>query len=211
MYKSNSLADGNGHDQSAEEFRNLIISRSSGESNPTFENETLLEIPQPDRISRGRVAIFIDAASLFYAAQQLNIIVDYGKLLCQLVDGARLLRALFYTGVDSNNQKQQGFLLWLRRNGYRVITKELILLPDGSRKANVEVEMAVDMLDLAPYYDTAIVVSGNGGLTYAVDNVGYLGVRVEIVSLRAMTSDALIGVADSHIDLEQIKDQIQKR
>lgn len=167
-------------------------------------------LPQLDSSSRGRVAIFIDASSLFYAAQTLTITVDYGRLLSQLVGEARLLRAFFYTGIDSTNQKQQGFLLWLRRHGYRVIAKELVLLPDGTRKANIEVEMAVDMLNLAPYYDTAIVVSGKGELTYAVDAVSYLGVRVEVVSLRAMTSDSLLSVADAYINLEQIKDQIQK-
>jgi len=165
---------------------------------------------QLDSDSRGRVAIFIDASSLFYAAQTLTITIDYGRLLSQLVGEAHLLRAFFYTGIDSTNQKQQGFLLWLRRHGYRVITKELVLLPDGTRKANIEVEMAVDMLNLAPYYDTAIVVSGKGELTYAVDAVSYLGIRVEVVSLRAMTSDSLLSVADAYINLEQIKDQIQK-
>lgn len=172
--------------------------------------ESAEQFLQTDPFDRGRIAIFIDAANLFHAAQQLAITIDYSKLLCHLTNKARLFRAFFYTGVDLTNNKQQGFLLWLRRNGYRVIAKELIQLPDGSRKANVEVEIAVDMLNLAPYYDTAILVSGSGELTYAVDAVSYLGVRVEIVSLRSMTSDRLLGVADAYIDLEQLKHQIQK-
>jgi uncharacterized LabA/DUF88 family protein len=59
-------------------------------------------------------------------------------------------------------------------------------------------------------YDTAILVSGDGDLAYAVDAVSYRGVRVEVVSLRAMTSDVLINVADRYIDLDQIKEDIQK-
>ncbi|MGA1476664.1 MAG: NYN domain-containing protein, partial [Prochlorothrix sp.] len=59
-------------------------------------------------------------------------------------------------------------------------------------------------------YDTAVLVSGDGDLAYAVDAVSYRGVRVEVVSLRSMTSDSLINVADRYIDLEGIKDQIQK-
>lgn len=159
---------------------------------------------------RGRVAIFIDGSNLFYAALQLGIEIDYTKLLVSLTASSRLLRSFFYTGVDRANEKQQGFLLWMRRNGYRVITKDLVQLPDGSKKANLDVEIAVDMLSLAGTYDTAILVSGDGDLAYAVNAVSYKGVRVEVVSLRSMTSDSLINVADRYVDLEQIKDEIQK-
>jgi uncharacterized LabA/DUF88 family protein len=98
----------------------------------------------------------------------------------------------------------------MRRNGYRVIAKDLIQLPDGSKKANLDVEIAVDMIALVGCYDTAILVSGDGDLAYAVDAVSYRGVRVEVVSLRSMTSDSLINVADRYIDLDSIKEDIQK-
>lgn len=160
--------------------------------------------------NRGRIAIFIDGSNLFYAALQLGIEIDYTKLLCRLTGGSRLLRSFFYTGVDPTNEKQQGFLLWMRRNGYRVITKELIQLPDGSKKANLDVEIAVDMIALVGCYDTAILVSGDGDLAYAVDAVSYRGIRVEVVSLRSMTSDSLINVADRYIDLDAIREDIQK-
>jgi uncharacterized LabA/DUF88 family protein len=160
--------------------------------------------------NRGRVAIFIDGSNLFYAALQLGIEIDYTKLLQRLTGNSRLLRAFFYTGVDRTNEKQQGFLLWMRRNGYRVISKELVQLPDGSKKANLDVEIAVDMMALAGSYDTAVLVSGDGDLAYAVDAASYRGVRIEVVSLRSMTSDHLINVADQYIDLETIKEDIMK-
>ncbi|AZB73230.1 NYN domain-containing protein [Synechococcus elongatus] len=160
--------------------------------------------------NRGRIAIFIDGSNLFYAALQLGIEIDYTKLLACLTNGSRLLRSFFYTGVDRSNEKQQGFLLWMRRNGYRVVAKDLIQLPDGTKKANLDVEIAVDMLALAGTYDTAVLVSGDGDLAYAVEVVGYRGVRVEVVSLRSMTSDNLINVADRYIDLESLKASIQK-
>ena len=170
------------------------------------------EIFTPEQVleNRGRVAIFIDGSNLFYAALQLGIEIDYTKLLCRLTAGSRLLRSFFYTGVDRTNEKQQGFLLWMRRNGYRVISKDLVQLPDGSKKANLDVEIAVDMMALVGSYDTAVLVSGDGDLAYAVDAVSYRGVRVEVVSLRAMTSDTLINVSDRYIDLESIKEDIQK-
>lgn len=173
------------------------------DKSPIFTPEQVLE-------NRGRVAIFIDGSNLFYAALQLGIEIDYTKLLCRLTGGSRLLRSFFYTGVDRTNEKQQGFLLWMRRNGYRVIAKDLVQLPDGSKKANLDVEIAVDMMALVDSYDTAVLVSGDGDLAYAVNAVSYHGVRVEVVSLRAMTSDSLINVSDRYIDLEHIREDIQK-
>ena len=172
-------------------------------ADPVFTPEQVLE-------NRGRVAIFIDGSNLFYAALQLGIEIDYTKLLCRLTGGSRLLRSFFYTGVDRTNEKQQGFLLWMRRNGYRVIAKDLMQLPDGSKKANLDVEIAVDMMALVGSYDTAVLVSGDGDLAYAVDAISYRGARVEVVSLRSMTSDSLINVADRYIDLDNIKEQVQK-
>ena len=160
--------------------------------------------------NRGRVAIFIDGSNLFYAALQLGIEIDYTKLLSRLTAGSRLFRAFFYTGVDRANEKQQGFLLWMRRNGYRVIAKDLVQLPDGSKKANLDVEIAVDMMALVDCYDTAVLVSGDGDLAYAVDAASYKGVRIEVVSLRSMTSDSLINVSDRYIDLDSVKADIRK-
>lgn len=101
--------------------------------NPDMDQDSVFSAEQVLE-NRGRIAIFIDGSNLFYAALQLGIEIDYTKLLCRLTCGSRLLRSFFYTGVDPTNEKQQGFLLWMRRNGYRVITKELVQLPDGSKK-----------------------------------------------------------------------------
>ena len=157
---------------------------------------------------RGRLALFIDGSNLFYAALNLGIELDYTRLLRCLTAGSRLLRPYFYTGVDPANEKQQSFLLWMRRNGYRVVTKELVQAPDCSKKADLSVELTVDMLMLAEHYDTAILVSGNGDLAYAANAVSRKGAQVEIVSLRSMTSDSLLSVADRYIDLALIKHDI---
>ncbi|MEM7555770.1 MAG: NYN domain-containing protein [Cyanobacteria bacterium P01_A01_bin.84] len=157
-----------------------------------------------------KVAIFIDGANLFYAAMHLGLEIDYTKLLRRLTKERQLMRAYFYTGVDRTNEKQQGFLLWMSRNGYRVVTKELVQFPDGSKKANLDVEIAIDMMNFARYCDTLILLSGDGDLAYAVDTITYRGVHVEVVSLASMTSESLIRVADFYTDLEHIKEEIQK-
>lgn len=171
----------------------------------SMENRRQRLLEQSDR-----VAIFIDGANLFYAAMQLNLEVDYAKLLRRLTGGRQLIRAYFYTACDSGNEKQQGFLLWMSRNGYRVVTKELIQFPDGSKKANLDVEIAVDMLTLARNCDTIVLLSGDGDLAYAVNSIAYQGVQVEVVSLGSMTSESLVNVADSYVDLEEIRADIER-
>lgn len=182
------------------------------EQKQLFEQPGLQVIKQPNFANdfQERVAIFIDSSNLFSAATHLNIKIDYTKLLQYLTKKRKLLRAYFYTAVDSTNKKQQSFLFWMRRHGYHVVTKELIQHPDGSKKANLEVEMAVDMLTLARYCDTLVLLSGEGELIYAVDAASYQGVKVEVVSLGLTTSDSLLSVADCYIDLEKIKQNIQK-
>ncbi len=159
---------------------------------------------------RGRVAVFIDGNNLFHAARFHNIDIDYNKLLRVLMGDGRLLRAFFYTGVDAGAERQQGFLLWMRRNGFRVVQKELKTFYDGTRKANLDVEIAVDMLSLAGRYDTAVLVSGDEDFVYAVNSVAYKGCRVEVAGFRSNTAPRLIDVADFFIDLGDIADLIKK-
>jgi uncharacterized LabA/DUF88 family protein len=194
----------------------LRLKLESEQSNEAPNLEVVQSQPHIDRRQRsqqetGRVAIFIDGANLFYAAMQLNLEIDYAKLLRCLAKDRQLIRAYFYTACDSTNDKQQGFLLWMSRNGYRVVTKELIQFPDGSKKANLDVEIAVDMITLSKHCDTIVLLSGDGDLAYAVNSIAYKGVQVEVVSLASMTSDSLINVADCYTDLEQIKGDIQRK
>lgn len=159
---------------------------------------------------RGRVAVFIDGNNLFHAARFHTIDIDYNKLLRILLGDGRLLRAFFYTGVDAGAERQQGFLLWMRRNGFRVVQKELKTFYDGTRKANLDVEIAVDMLSLAGRYDTAVLVSGDEDFVYAINAVAYKGCRVEVAGFRSNTAPRLIDVADFFIDLGDIAEMIRK-
>lgn len=164
----------------------------------------------PAKTGRGRVAIFIDGANLFYAIGELGIRIDYTKFLKYLVGYDTLFRAIYYTGVEVTDEKQRGFFLWMRHHGFRVVSKPVLQRPDGSKKANLDVEMAMDIVSLAGPYDTAILVGGDGDLACALHQVSSRMARVEVVSLRSMTSEALIDVADSYVDLEEIKGKICK-
>lgn len=175
----------------------------------SYSNDGLTDAQGVEQSSQ-RVVVLIDGSNLFYAASYLNLEIDYVRLLRCLVNDRRLVRAYFYTGVDRTNEKQQGFLHWMRRNGYRVVAKDLIQFPDGSKKANVQVEIAVDMMTLAEYCDTVVLLSGDGTLAYAANAIAYRGVQVELVSLRTMTSDSLINVVDRYTDLDTLKTYIQR-
>jgi Uncharacterized conserved protein len=164
----------------------------------------------PTKKGRGRVAIFIDGANLFYAIQELGIRIDYTKLLALLVGKDTLFRAVYYTGAEAADEKQRGFFLWLRHHGFRVVSKPVLQRPDGSKKANLDVEMAMDIVSLAGQYDTVVLVSGDGDLACALHQVSAQSARVEVVSLRSMTSEALIDVADSYVNLEEIQDKVCK-
>jgi uncharacterized LabA/DUF88 family protein len=154
--------------------------------------------------------VFIDGNNLFHAARFHNLDIDYNKLLRVLLGDGRLLRAFFYTGVDAGAERQQGFLLWMRRNGFRVVQKELKTFYDGTRKANLDVEIAVDMLSLAGRYDTAVLVSGDEDFVYALNAVAYKGCRVEVAGFRSNTAPRLIDVADFFIDLGDIAELVCK-
>lgn len=173
------------------------------------QNTEMPDIPSDNSIFnplvRGRVAIFVDELGLSQAAKQLEIEIDYSKLIQCLTASATLLRAFFY----SADKQHQSSLFWMRRHDHRIALKNLIHVPNRSKKNNPHVEIAVDMKILANRYDTAVIVSSNEQLTYAIKAVSCRGVRVEIVGLRSMTSNKLINAADWYIDLETIKQYIQ--
>lgn len=163
---------------------------------------------------QSRVSVFIDAAHIFYAASTLGIEIDYSKLLSELVPHGQLLRAYFYTGVDPNNVKQQGFLLWMKRNGYRVITKEITTKEnsDGAhRSIDFCVEITTDVLAQAAFCDTVVLISGDGRFAHLLKHLAYSNTHTVLVSLQSITSEKLLSEADSAIDFEGFKDAIAKR
>lgn len=163
---------------------------------------------------QGKVSVFIDAAHVFYAASTLGIEIDYSKLVAQLVPRGQLLRAYFYTGVDSKNAKQQGFLLWMKRNGYRVITKEIAnkdSADTAQRSIDFCVEITTDMIEQAAFCDTVILITGDGRFSRLLNHFAHSPTRTELVSLQSITSERLLSEADSATDFVSIQDAIAKR
>jgi uncharacterized LabA/DUF88 family protein len=150
------------------------------------------------------VAVFVDVANIFYAAKAAGIDIDYVTLLKAATAGRDFVRAYAYTGLDPENDNQRQFHAFLARSGYKVISKDIRKYGDGRVKANLDIELVVDMLKTARNLDIAVVVSGDGDFASAIRAVQEMGVRVEVISFRGNTSSDLMDVADVFLDIAQV-------
>lgn len=139
-----------------------------------------------------KVALFVDVQNMFYSARSLyQSKVDYSKLLTELVGGRSLLRAIAYV-VQKPDVDQSAFLEALRRAGYEVRRKDMVLREDGSARGNWDVGMTIDALSLAPRMDAAVLVTGDGDFVPLVEALSAKGCYVEIASFEQTTSNELI-------------------
>jgi uncharacterized LabA/DUF88 family protein len=150
------------------------------------------------------VAVFVDVANIFYAAKAAGVDIDYVTLLKSATAGRDFVRAYAYTGLDPDNENQRQFQAFLARNGFKVVTKDIRKYGDGKVKANLDIELVVDLMKTARNLDVAVVVSGDGDFAPAIRAVQETGVRVEVISFRGNTSSDLMEVADLFTDITQI-------
>jgi uncharacterized LabA/DUF88 family protein len=149
-----------------------------------------------------RVAVFFDMSNLYFVARDLGVRIDYARLLDFLVAGRRLVCAYAYVTLAGEESSAVPFLTWLRRNGFRVVTRTLRRGSDGALRGDLDLEMAVDVLLQAPHVDVLVLVTGDGDYCYLVEAVQRLGRRVEIASAPRNTAVELMELADYYIDLE---------
>ena len=161
-----------------------------------------------------RIALFIDGANLYSAAKTINVEIDYRKLLEEFRKRGRLLRAYYYTALVENDDYSpiRPLVDWLQYNGFNVITKAAREFTDrdGRRrvKGDMDVEITVDMMNMAAHLDHIVLFSGDGDLRRVVQAVKDKGVRVTVVSTvksqTPMISDELRRTADTFIDLADL-------
>jgi uncharacterized LabA/DUF88 family protein len=150
------------------------------------------------------VAMFIDVANIYYAARGQEVDVDYVALLKHATKGRDLIRAYAYSGLDPENENQRKFIDFLSKNGYKVITKDIRKFGDGRVKANLDIELVVDLFRLADRMDIAVIVSGDGDFAPAIRALQDTGVRCEVISFKPNTSSDLVAVADEFQDIQKI-------
>lgn len=165
-----------------------------------------------------RMALFIDGANLYSAARGLGFDIDYKRLLNHFRSKATLIRAFYYTALldDQEYSPLRPLIDWLDYNGYAVVTKPAKEFTDatGRRriKGNMDIELAIDALEIADKLDHMILFSGDGDFRRLVDAVQRRGKRVTVVStMRSqppMIADELRRQADQFIELETLRDTI---
>ncbi len=165
-------------------------------------------------------ALFIDGSNLYAAARALGFDIDYKKLLQFFSRDRRIIRAYYYTALieDQEYSPIRPLVDWLDYNGYTMITKPTKEFRDsmGRRKikGNMDIELAVDVLEMADHIDHVFLFSGDGDFRSLVEAVQRKGVRVTVVStMRSqppMVADELRRQADNFIELENLIDDIAR-
>ena len=165
-----------------------------------------------------RIALFIDGANLYAAAKSLGFDIDYKRMLEAFKQHGQLVRALYYTALaeDQEYSSIRPLIDWLDYNGYTMITKPTKEFTDslGRRKikGNMDIELAVDAMELADYLDHIVLFSGDGDFRSLVEALQNKGKRVSVVStLRTnppMVADELRRQADQFIDLKSLENEI---
>ncbi len=150
------------------------------------------------------VAIFVDVANLYYSARGQDVDVDYVALLKAATKGRDLVRAYAYSGLDPENENQRKFIDFLGKNGYYVVHKDIRKFGDGRVKANLDIELVVDLFRVKDRMDIAVIVSGDGDFAPAMRALQDVGIRCEVISFRPNTSSDLIAVADEFTDIMKI-------
>jgi uncharacterized LabA/DUF88 family protein len=165
-----------------------------------------------------RIALFIDGANLYATAKALGFDIDYKRLLREFQSRGYLLRAFYYTAVieDQEYSSIRPLIDWLDYNGYSVVTKATKEFVDqaGRRKVkgNMDIELAVDAMEIAEHIDQMVLFSGDGDFRSLVEAMQRRGVRVTVVSTIStqppMVADELRRQADVFLDIVELQPKI---
>ncbi len=166
--------------------------------------------------SMAKLAVFVDGANMFYAQRKLGWHLDYRKLYDFLTKDYEVYNAFYFTSVPTPvDTSLEGFLRALTAMGYTVRRKALKEIMDQEtgetfRKANLDIELVIDMFNTVDLYDVAILCTGDGDFERAVELLRSRGKRVLGVGSREMAAYDLINAVDRYIFLEDLREQIGK-
>src|SRR6202161_3154479 len=165
-----------------------------------------------------KIALFIDGANLYATAKTLGFDIDYKRLLKEFQSRGTLVRAFYYTAIieDQEFSSIRPLIDWLDYNGYTVVTKATKEFVDASGrrkvKGNMDIELAVDAMELAERVDQIVLFSGDGDFRSLVEAVQRRGVRVTVVSTIStqppMVADGLRRQADVFTDLMELQPKL---
>src|ERR1700734_2603478 len=167
-----------------------------------------------------RLGLFIDGANLYAAARSLGFDIDYKRLLDLFATKGLLVRAFYYTALieDQEYSPIRPLVDWLDYNGYTMVTKPTKEFTDafGRRKikGNMDIELAIDVMEMAPFLDHIVLFSGDGDFRRLVEAVQRKGIRVTVVSTikssPPMVADELRRQADTFMELQDLAQHIMR-
>lgn len=160
----------------------------------------------PHSYSGQRTAIFVDVQNIYHSAKNLHRArVNFKELLRAAVGDRPLLRAFAYVVKSDTALGEESFFEALKQTGFELRLKDLQIYPDGSKKADWDIGMAIDAVRLASSFDAAILVTGDGDFVPLVEYLKWgLGKQVEVVAFRQSAATKLKEVADRFTDIETI-------
>jgi len=151
-----------------------------------------------------RVGIFVDVQNLYYSAKHIyKAKVNYSALLKTALNGRELIRAIAYV-VKADELGEEKFFEALRGAGWELKAKDLQIFPGGQKKADWDVGLAMDAIELGSKLDVVVIVSGDGDYIPLVEHLKRaVGCRVECVAFGKSTSGKLKEVVDSFVDMDE--------
>src|SRR5438094_10601840 len=169
-----------------------------------------------DGSHRSRVLILVDESNVGSSVRTAGRGLDWIKLrnfLAGPAMGRDLIEMVVYAGLppatpawQEERDKKNKFVHWLRSNGFMVVTKDGSPAEEGHYKANVDVMMAIDALELSIEMrpDLVILVTGDADFAYLVIKLRRHGIRVEVASVAANLGNTLKSAANDVIDLASL-------
>ena len=166
-------------------------------------------IPTP----RSKVLVLVDESNVSSSVRTAGRGLDWLKLrdfLAGQDTGRDLIEMVIYAGLppaipvwQEERDKKNKFVHWLRSNGFMVVTKDGAPAEEGHYKANVDVMMAIDALELSIEMrpDVVILVTGDADFAYLATKLRRHGIRVEVASVAANLGHILRSAANHVIDL----------
>ncbi len=166
-----------------------------------------------DGSRHARVLILVDESNVGSSVRTAGRGLDWLKLrefLAGPNTGRDLMEMVVYAGLppaiptwQAERDKKNKFMHWLRSNGFMVVTKDGAPAEEGHYKANVDVMMAIDALELSVEMrpDVVILVTGDSDFAYLAIKLRRRGIRVEVASVAANLGNLLKSAANDVIDL----------
>src|SRR5215467_11279264 len=163
--------------------------------------------------ARSRVLVLVDESNVSSSVRTAGRGLDWLKLRDFLAgpnSGRDLIEMVVYAGLppaiptwqDERDRKNK-FVHWLRSNGFMVVTKDGAPAEEGHYKANVDVMMAIDALELSIEMrpDVVILVTGDADFAYLATKLRRHGIRVEVASVAANLGNMLKASANHVSDV----------